>query len=197
MNHSKRKVVILFILVATAAGGFWYAFSWRGGLHSSFDHSIKTVVGDPIKVARAIDGDTIEFVNGDRLRYIGIDTPEEVDPRKPVQCWAEEAAAANRRLVEGKTVVFTQDVSKRDKYGRWLGFVRLWENGAAGTDVNSELVRQGFAFSYPYKPDVSRAGSFAADEASAKKERLGIWSHCHVYRVGSRKQTEDLASIVK
>lgn len=56
------------------------------------------------KVVRVVDGDTIEIEGGAKIRYIGIDTPETVDPRKPVQCFGVEASAKNKELVEGKTV---------------------------------------------------------------------------------------------
>lgn len=131
------------------------------------------------KVARVIDGDTVELANGDRLRYIGIDTPEEVNPRKPIQCFSKEAAARNRALVEGKTVVFYKDVSDRDKYGRLLGFVYLED----GTFVNLALVQEGFAFSYPYRPDISRAAEFQRAEAEARKAGRGLWSACEASQI--------------
>lgn len=77
------------------------------------------------KVVRVIDGDTIEIEGGDRVRYIGIDTPETVDPRKPVQCYGQEASNKNKELVEGKTVELEKDVSETDKYGRLLRYVWL------------------------------------------------------------------------
>lgn len=154
-----------------------------------YDYSIKTEVGKPIKVVRAIDGDTIEFVNGDRLRYIGIDTPEEVDPRKPVQCYALEAARADSALVEGKMITFTQDVTQQDKYGRWLGFVYLED----GTFVNKQLVEQGFAFAYPYRPDISKSDVFKNAEATARGNNVGLWAHCKPYKLSSgREQTNTL-----
>jgi micrococcal nuclease len=192
MKFTKRILILLLAIGMVAAIGLYCAYDWQFGVFSGYDRSIKTVPGEPIKVARVIDGDTIVLVNGDHLRYIGMDTPEEVDPRKPVQCWAREAAEANRMLVEGKTIVFTQDVSKHDKYGRWLGFVTLMVDGKQRTDVNATLVKEGYAFSYPYKPDTSRSEEFKADEAIAKTRRLGLWSHCQISHVGARKQTNSL-----
>lgn len=154
-----------------------------------YDRSVKTEYGRAIKVVRVIDGDTIELINGDRLRYIGIDTPEEVDPRKPVQCFAKEAADENKTLVEGKLIIFYKDVSDRDKYGRWLGFVYLND----GTFVNLALVREGFAFSYPYKPDISKAGEFKQAEAQAHQAQRGLWTACIVHRTSTgREQTNAL-----
>ena len=150
-------------------------------------HSVS--YGVPIAVTRVIDGDTIELANGDRLRYIGIDTPEEFDPRKPIQCFAKEAALENKNLVEGKNIIFYKDISAQDKYGRWLGLVYLTD----GTFVNQKLVAEGFAFNYPYKPDTSHERDFKKAETEAKKSNLGLWAHCQVYKTASgREQTNNL-----
>ncbi len=168
------------------AGAFALAF------HFAFRPRAKP--GVPILVTRAIDGDTIVLATGERLRYIGMDTPEEVDPRKPVQCYAKEAAEENRALVEGKMIVFYQDVSKHDKYGRLTGFVYLLDGpgGTKGTFVNEKLVLEGYAFAYPYKPDTSKAAQFKADQEHAKSHALGLWSHCFTHREGARWQTNAL-----
>jgi endonuclease YncB( thermonuclease family) len=150
------------------------------------DHSVKVEYGQPIKVARVIDGDTIELINGDRLRYVGVDTPEEFDSRKPVQCYAKEAADKNREMVEGKEIKIYKDQTQFDKYGRWLGFVYLDD----GTFVNLSLVQQGFAFSYPYSPDTSKSEQFNQAQASAKAANLGLWSTCTISSTSSgREQT--------
>lgn len=151
-----------------------------------YDYSVKAEYGKPIKVVQVIDGDTIVLVNGEHLRYIGIDTPEEFDQRKPVQCWAKEAAERNRQLVEGQDITFYKDVSDHDKYGRWLGFVYLPD----GTFVNETLVEEGYAFAYNYKPDVSKKQEFKDAETSAQNNSLGLWSHCEVTKLSSgREQT--------
>lgn len=129
-----------------------------------------------IKVKRVIDGDTIELENGERLRYIGIDTPELYDPRKPVQCFAEEASQKNKELVEGKLIKFYKDVSERDKYQRLLGYVYLED----GTFVNLEMVKQGYAFSYSYPPDISKQDEFLQAEKEAREKNLGLWSNCTI-----------------
>ena len=154
------------------------------------DKSVKAEAGKPIKVAKVLDGDTVELINGERLRYIGIDSPEELDNRKPVQCFAFEAAERNRQLVEGKEIIFQKDSSKFDKYGRWLGFVYLMD----GTFVNEELVLEGFAFSYPYPPDTSKEAIFGRAEETARSGSLGLWAACTVSTLSSgRKQTNSAA----
>lgn len=153
------------------------------------DRSIVFHYGEPIKVAAAVDGDTLQLINGEYVRYNGIDTPEKDDPRKNVQCYAAEATFRNQQLIEGQTVTVYRDVSEKDKYGRWVGFVYL----ADGTLVNEILVKEGYAFAYKYKPDISMAETFKVGEAAAKDAGLGLWSSCTVYKISSgRKQTNDI-----
>ncbi len=125
-------------------------------------------------VKRAIDGDTIELADGRRVRYIGIDTPETVDPRKPVQCFGREAANKNRELVEGKEIELEKDVSETDRYGRLLRYVYL----PSGEMVNEILVREGFAHSSSYPPDIKYQQLFIEAERQAREENVGLWSRC-------------------
>ena len=130
----------------------------------------------PVKVTRVVDGDTIDVeIDGktERVRYIGIDTPETVDPRKPVQCFGVEASKKNKELVEGKMVRLEKDITDRDRYGRLLRYV--WVDD---TLINQELVAQGFASSYSYPPDIARQDLFVVAEKKAREEKLGLWSAC-------------------
>lgn len=137
------------------------------------------------KVTRVIDGDTIEIEPsassgrgvGQRVRYIGIDTPETVDPRKPVQCFGVEAAKKNKELVEGKIVRLEKDVTDKDKYGRLLRYVYV-ATGPGELFVNLELVRQGFAYSYTYPPDVKYQQEILEAERWARENNLGLWQNC-------------------
>lgn len=126
-----------------------------------------------ITVARVIDGDTIELSTGQRVRYIGIDTPESVDPRTSVQCFATEAATANRNLVQGKEVRLEKDISETDRYGRLLRYIWVGD-----TLVNDYLVRQGFARSSSYPPDVKYQDQFRQAEAEAQSANRGMWAGC-------------------
>ncbi|MDO8487336.1 MAG: thermonuclease family protein [Candidatus Curtissbacteria bacterium] len=126
------------------------------------------------KVARVIDGDTIELEDGQRVRYIGIDTPETVDPRKPVQCFGREASNKNKELVESKTVRLEKDVSETDKYGRFLRYVYVED-----AFVNDFLVRQGFAHSSSYPPDIKHQQQFQQAEKEAQENNRGLWAGCN------------------
>ncbi len=125
------------------------------------------------KVIRVIDGDTIEIESGEHIRYIGIDTPETVDPRKPVQCFGVEASKKNKELVEGKMARLEKDITDRDKYNRLLRYV--WVDDLF---VNLELVKQGFAYSYSYPPDIKYQDQFIKAQQEAREAKRGLWNAC-------------------
>jgi micrococcal nuclease len=127
-------------------------------------------------VSRVIDGDTIEIEGGQKVRYIGIDTPETVDPRKPVQCFGAEAKKRNEELVKGKYVRLEKDVSDKDKYGRLVRYVYT-----GGVFVNLVLVEEGFAFSYTYPPDVKYQNQFLKAERQAHEQNNGLWGACPTF----------------
>lgn len=133
------------------------------------------------QVNRVIDGDTVE-VNIDglqqKLRYIGINTPETVDPRRTVQCFGKEASSQNKSLVEGKTVYLDKDVSETDKFGRLLRFVYLKLDDGSFLFVNDYLVRQGFAYADRYPPDIKYADKFLRAQQEAQHNKRGLWSKC-------------------
>jgi len=119
-------------------------------------------------VGRVIDGDTIELAGGARVRYIGIDTPEMSGHR---ECYATEATAKNRELVEGKRVALRKDVSETDRYGRLLRYVYL----PTGEMVNATLVREGYAVASTFPPDVMFADLFVELEREAREAARGLW----------------------
>lgn len=126
------------------------------------------------QVLSVTDGDTIRVsIDGKStpVRYIGIDTPETVDPRKVVQCFGKEASAFNASLVAGKVVELEKDVSETDKYDRLLRYI--WVDGKM---VNEELVRAGYARSSSYPPDVKYQDRFRALEAEARAKGVGLWA---------------------
>ncbi len=124
------------------------------------------------RVTRVVDGDTIELEDGRKVRYIGINTPETVDPRRKVECFGKEASSFNKSLVEGKKVRLEKDVSETDRYGRLLRFAYLED----GTFVNEVLVREGYAYAAAYVPDITRKAFFAETEKDARENERGLWS---------------------
>jgi len=128
-----------------------------------------------VQVARIIRGDTIEVccVFGDRVkvRYIGIDTPETHHPMRGVEPYGMEAAEANRKLVDGKTVRLEFDVQQFDKYGSTLAYVYLED----GTFVNAWLVENGYAMVMTIPPNVKHEGLFRKLQREAREARRGLW----------------------
>ena len=128
-------------------------------------------------VSRVVDGDTIVVrVDGrrERVRYIGIDTPESVKPGTPVQCFAKAASAENERLVAGRTVRLEFDRELRDRYGRLLAYVVRGD----GVSVNEALLRGGFAQTIVFPPNTRNRLRFAAVERHAQDRGAGLWSAC-------------------
>lgn len=123
-------------------------------------------------VERAVDGDTVVLVGGERVRYVGMDTPELHHPRKPVQPYAREAWMFNRDLVDGRRVRLEFDVEPKDRYGRTLAYVFLED----GTFVNAELVRQGYARILTIPPNVKYQDQFLALQREAQAARRGLWA---------------------
>ncbi len=118
-----------------------------------------------------IDGDTIVLDTGEKVRYIGIDTSETVDPRKPVQCFGKEASEKNKELVEGKEVRLVKDISDKDKYGRLLRYVYIGDEF-----INDSLVKNGFAHSSSYPPNIKYQEQFSKSEEEARNNKNGLWA---------------------
>lgn len=131
-------------------------------------------------VKRVIDGDTIELSTGEKVRYIGVDTPELHDPKKPVQCFAKEAMEQNKKLVEGKTVRLEKDVSDVDRYKRLLRYVYITNPVASpgAILINDYLIRQGYGYAATFPPDVKHSQEFIQAQTEARENNRGLWSKC-------------------
>lgn len=127
-------------------------------------------------VERVIDGDTVKvrLKNGqtEDVRFLLIDTPETVNPEKPVQPYGPEASRFTKEaLPAGSEVLLERDESKADRYGRLLAYV--WADGKM---INQELLRKGLArVAYIYEPDTRYVETFQKIEDEAKGEKLGVW----------------------
>jgi len=125
-------------------------------------------------VVRVVDGDTIHVRIGGRVekvRYIGVNTPELHHPTRREEPGGREARAANRRLVEGKRVRLDLDVQSRDRYGRMLAYVWIGD-----TMVNAELVRLGFAQVMTVPPNVRHQALFLKLQRAAREAGRGLWA---------------------
>jgi micrococcal nuclease len=125
-------------------------------------------------VKEVIDGDTIILNTGDRIRYLGIDTPELHHPTIVPECGALEAKDENVKLLAGKRLRVEKDTTDKDQYGRLLRYVFTED----GYFVNYEIVRRGWAQVFVIYPDHKYEMMLTDAQLSAVKENLGIWRHC-------------------
>ena len=131
----------------------------------------------PFPVASVTDGDTIRVTvlgRSTRVRLIGIDTPEVTDPRKPVQCFGQEASRRAHDLLDGTQVWLEYDPSqsRRDRYGRTLAYVWLTDEVL----VNEKMVYEGYAHEYTYETPYKYRDTFRAAEQAARAAERGLWS---------------------
>lgn len=159
MRAAVRPVGLLFLALLTAA---------------TASAQPSTSAGLTGTVVMVVDGDTIHVrvdARIEKIRYIGINTPEVRHPTKGEEPGGREASAVNRRLVEGQQVRLELDVQRRDQYGRLLAYV--W---VAGLMVNAELVRQGYAQVMTVPPNVRYQARFLALQREAREARRGLFA---------------------
>jgi micrococcal nuclease len=159
-----RRLAALVLLAAAAVFGGNSLLGGGGGAGAS-----------TARVQRVVDGDTIVLSGGERVRYIGVDTPESVKPGTPVQCYAKAAGRENERLIGGREVRLRYDAERRDRYGRLLAYVY---RASDGLFVNAELVRRGYARTLTIPPNVAHAGDFRRLARTARVAGRGLWSAC-------------------
>lgn len=169
-NNTKILILIVFLIIT-------------GGLIFLFSNSRTTIyqphtTNSGVLVTKVIDGDTIEIEGGQRIRYLGVDTPETQDPRKSVECFGKEAKNKNKDLVEGKRVILEKDITDSDKYDRLLRYIYLPLQDGTLLFVNDFLIREGFAKVLTIPPDVKYAEQFLDAQRKAREGNLGLWKIC-------------------
>lgn len=165
MRKLLQLVLILFLLLAALPGC--------------------AAEADTYLVTRVIDGDTIQLHNRERVRLIGIDTPEvhqshklDRDSRrtgrdhKTIIAMGRQASRFTKNLVEGKRVRLEYDVERRDRYGRLLAYVYLSD----GRMLNAEIVKAGYGQIYTVPPNVKHADMFLKLQREARENQRGLWS---------------------
>lgn len=130
------------------------------------------------KVIKVIDGDTITVdIKGtkEKVRILGINTPESVDPRRPVQCFGKEASNFAKQILTGQTVFLESDPSQseRDRYGRLLRFV--WVNNGT-VDYGTIVIGEGFAQEYTYEVPHKYQTTYKELQQIAQEKKKGLWS---------------------
>lgn len=129
-------------------------------------------------VVKVVDGDTVAInMDGkvETLRLIGLDTPETVDPRKPVQCFGIEASNKAKSVLAGQEVRIEADPTQGvyDKYNRLLAYVYLKD----GTLFNKMMIAEGYGHEYTYNAPYKYQSEFKAAEMSAKTGEKGLWAN--------------------
>ena len=165
-EFAKRWYLILFLVVGVAILGIGTTILFASDINSlisDINSFISKRIPSTAIVTRVIDGDTIEIEGGQRIRYIGIDTPEKGE------YFFEEATVKNSELVLGKVVRMEKDVSETDVYGRLLRYIYVGD-----IFVNAELVRLGYAREAYYPPDTMHSDEFLRLEKYAVASDLGL-----------------------
>lgn len=130
------------------------------------------------RVVKVVDGDTITVLLGDKkekVRIIGVNTPETVDPRRGVQCFGKEASAFTKKSLSGQKILLEADPtqSDRDKYNRLLRFV--WINDGK-TDFGERLISEGYANEYTYDTPYKYQARYKQAEKDAQQAKRGLWA---------------------
>ena len=123
-------------------------------------------------VTRVIDGDTIVVEGVGTVRLIGVDTPETVDPRRPVGYFGKEASDFTKQIATGKRVRLEFDQDRTDRYGRTLAYVYLQPENLL---LNAEIIRLGYGFAYTRFP-FRMMDQFRALEREAREAGRGLWA---------------------
>ena len=129
------------------------------------------------KIVRVIDGDTVIVrIDGknETLRLIGINTPETVDPRRPVECFGIEASNKAKEILTGKSFRLEADdiVGQRDEYGRLLRYLFLED----GTNFNKMMINEGYAYEYTFDLPYKYQDEFKQAEKEAREAKVGLWA---------------------
>jgi micrococcal nuclease len=200
MNTKKTRSVVVVVLcvcgiVASVGLSVWvsglYGHSNSGTNQRRYVSWAEKVNVDPhasYEVVEVVDGDTLKAsIEGHliTIRLLGINTPEVLDPRKPVECYGPEASAESKSLLTGKDIfiALNQNYDRIDKYGRLLAYVRIVSQPVSSSStvfLNEFLIKEGYAREYTFneKNPYQYQGLFRADELEAKKAGKGLWGKC-------------------
>lgn len=172
----KKYIFPIFILIIGVLIGYTFILQTP---YKKIKTNKKHTSSPFVRVTEVIDGDTFKIDSGEKVRLVGVDTPELHHPKKPVQCFGKEAMAKTKKLIEGKTVRLEKDVSETDMYGRLLRLVYLSnDSNQPVLFLNNYLVEEGFARIATFPPDVKFAELFRQSQQEAMKNNKGLWKDC-------------------
>jgi micrococcal nuclease len=186
--QSKNKLInlLLSIIVVILVSYFGNGTDTLGSFQSNFEKSYyfdscslsdTATSTNVFHIVQVIDGDTVEIskdCKAVRVRFIGINTPETVDARKPVECFGKEASDHAKHILSNKDVEIEADPTQGtyDKYGRLLGYVILPD----GTNFNKIMIEQGYAYEDTYDKPYQYQAEFRQAQDDAKQNQRGLWS---------------------
>lgn len=185
-SRQKKRLFSLFVSLVIA-GGILLA-QRLGWLETAEQTAIRLQPGYYLVLSFA-DGDTIEVdMNGtkERVRFIGVDTPETQDPRVAVQCFGKSASEFTKNMIGSSPVRLEADPTNtnRDRYNRLLRYVYLPD----GRLVNAEIIKQGYGFAYTLFP-FEKLEEFRGYEKTAREQGLGLWGSCQIQEDGDKRTT--------
>jgi micrococcal nuclease len=164
----RLRWVLLLLCVACVACG-------SGGGGRGDDDGVPAAVDGPFPVVDVVDGDTIKVDTPERItvRVIGIDTPETVDPRRPVECFGREASDRATALLDGEDVYLEMDPSQgdTDRFGRTLAHVWLTDGRLFG----ETMIADGYAHEYTYDLPYEHQAAYRAAARRARAADVGLW----------------------
>lgn len=184
--RQKRKLISLGLSLILAGG---ILLAQRMGWIEKVSGPAAELQPGQYTVVSFADGDTIEVdMNGvnERVRFIGVDTPETQDPRVPVQCFGKAASEFTKNLIGSNPVRLEADPTNtnRDRYNRLLRYVYMSD----GRLVNAEIIKAGYGFAYTLFP-FEKLEEFRGYEAVAREQGLGLWGSCRIETDGDKSTT--------
>lgn len=172
MQMGRELVVALFVLL-----GISVPFVQQAPARAPENTPSSIASSTLYAVVKVVDGDTIHIDVAGRketVRLIGINTPETVDPRRPVECFGNEASNKAKELLEGKKIRIETEQSQgeRDKYGRLLGYVFRED----GLFFNEYMISEGYAYEYTYRIPYKYQAEFKVAQKEAEANGRGLWA---------------------
>jgi micrococcal nuclease len=171
-----RNIYLLIGIVIVTISSF-FELKPTDLVNLGFATTTPNTVGVYYKVSKVTDGDTIHVnIEGqdEKVRLIGINTPETVDPRRTVECFGKEASTRMKEIAKGQIVRLEYDDSQslRDTYGRLLAYVYLED----GQMINRKMVAEGYAYEYTYMTPYKYQKEFRQLQSLAQSAKRGLWA---------------------
>lgn len=185
---TRQRRQLIRLVVGFAAAGLLFVAQRYGWIEPARYQAVQMQPGQ-YRVLRVEDGDTLTVdMNGvqERVRLIGVDTPETQDPRVPVQCFGLAASSYTKELVGSGPVRLEADPTNqnRDRYNRLLRYAYLSD----GRLINTEIIRAGYGFAYTLFP-FEKMEEFRQFELEAREQNKGLWASCDINETDGKKTT--------